>query len=330
MSTEIKCSVAIATYNGGQHIGAQLESIFSQSTKPHEIVISDDGSTDDTLDIAESLLRKSEIDYKIVKNKYDRGYTTNFSTALEATTGELVFICDQDDIWLPKKIEVVKSIFSAKEVEMVVHDARIFWDRTTQDGPLISEVLLSHGISPKDNIYGCMMAVRRSILDIALPMNTNALGHDTLLSLLATSRGSRLYCDQTLIRYRRHDHNASKKLLSELEKTGKTGKTGKTAIAFKRLFDYEWLEKRRSELSVFHAMLMRSRRDGATPIPLSALHKLENDLRALNLRYDSIFHSGFPSVLCRLPSYLKSGITAKAWAKDVLASTFKLHHQFLK
>ena len=96
-------SVCIATYNGGKYIRQQIESILPQLDATDEIIISDDGSTDDTLLQIEAL---SSSLVRVYKHTNRLGYTRNFERALTYAKGDVIFLCDQDDIWLPNKVEM--------------------------------------------------------------------------------------------------------------------------------------------------------------------------------------------------------------------------------
>lgn len=97
-------SIALCTYNGAAHIGAQLESLASQSTLPSEVVVSDDASDDETLAIVESFARRVPFTVHIHRNGTTHGYTRNFEMAIGRCSGELIFMCDQDDVWHREKL----------------------------------------------------------------------------------------------------------------------------------------------------------------------------------------------------------------------------------
>ena len=103
-------SVVMCTYNGAKHIREQLDSIISQTYPLHEIIIQDDCSTDDTVDIIREYAQKNPV-IKLYVNEHNLGYNNNFKDAVMKTTGNYVAISDQDDIWFPEKIEKqVKAI----------------------------------------------------------------------------------------------------------------------------------------------------------------------------------------------------------------------------
>lgn len=128
MYKEKKISVAIAAYNGEKYIQKQIESICDQTTVPDEIVVSDDGSKDSTINIVKSLAEKykGSIDIKLLMNNPRHGYCGNFEWAITHTMGDYVFISDQDDLWYPNKIETIMRVFELHpEAECVFHEAEL-------------------------------------------------------------------------------------------------------------------------------------------------------------------------------------------------------------
>ena len=107
-------SLVMAVYNGSRYILEQLISIYTQTKKIDEVIIIDDCSTDDTITIIESYIRNNEIKHwKVIKNKSNKGWKRSFQDGLCMSTGEFVFLCDQDDIWEPNKIEEMHRIIEA-------------------------------------------------------------------------------------------------------------------------------------------------------------------------------------------------------------------------
>lgn len=98
-------SVAVCTYNGEKYIEEQLNSIIQQSIKPNQIVISDDNSSDNTVEIAKEILEKSGINYIINVNKPNLGITENFDKAFSLCTGDIIFPSDQDNVWFENYIQ---------------------------------------------------------------------------------------------------------------------------------------------------------------------------------------------------------------------------------
>ena len=113
-------SVCIATYNGAPYITEQLASICAQLSDNDEIIISDDGSTDSTLDVVRAF---GDPRIRIVRNQSQRCYTANFENALRHAQGDYIFICDQDDVWLPNKVETIVHYLCDEGYSIVAHDA---------------------------------------------------------------------------------------------------------------------------------------------------------------------------------------------------------------
>ena len=110
----MKISVAIATYNGAKYLAEQLESICNQSVTPDEVVISDDGSTDATCRIAEEFSAKYDgISFNISVNPAPGGSDRNFERAISLASGDVIYLADQDDVWLSDRLEIMQSILSA-------------------------------------------------------------------------------------------------------------------------------------------------------------------------------------------------------------------------
>ena len=98
-------SVALCTYNGAKYLGEQLESILNQTRSVNEIVICDDRSTDATADIVKAFQDKAPFPIYFYRNDSQLGSTKNFEKCLQLCQGDIIFLCDQDDSWMPEKVE---------------------------------------------------------------------------------------------------------------------------------------------------------------------------------------------------------------------------------
>ena len=101
----MKISIALCTYNGEKFIAEQLQSLFDQTVKADEIVVSDDGSKDKTLEIINEFKNKNDIPIRILEHKENFGVFKNFEYCIKQCNGDIVFTCDQDDYWMPTKLE---------------------------------------------------------------------------------------------------------------------------------------------------------------------------------------------------------------------------------
>lgn len=123
----MKLSVALCTYNGANYIREQLESILSQIIPVDEIVICDDGSTDDTIEIIEKVLKNTKIKIIFQQNDKNIGLINNFAKAVSLCTGDIIFLSDQDDVWLPQKTQCITSHFKHNPgIDLISTDAYLF------------------------------------------------------------------------------------------------------------------------------------------------------------------------------------------------------------
>lgn len=206
-------SVCMATFNGGKFIREQLESILSQLPPDAEIIIADDGSTDDTLLVVDSL---NESRIRVLPAERHLGVIYNFERALRASKGEIVFLADQDDVWLPGKVEM--CLAALNEADLVMHDAFLlglsdaFESAWGRNGKLSDIRTYRSGVVAnwwKNSFTGCCMAFRRKVLDKALPFPKNLPMHDQWLGVVAEKNFKVKFIDEPLVEYRQHSSNAT-------------------------------------------------------------------------------------------------------------------------
>ena len=206
-------SVCMATYNGGKFIREQLESILSQLPTDAEVIVADDGSTDDTLAIVKSF---GDARIRVLPVEKHLGVIYNYERALQASKGNFIFLADQDDIWLPGKVETVLA--ALKDADLVIHDAWMLRPSKSSESPWVRAGRLSE-IRPyrsgvvanwwKNRHTGNCMAFRRFVLDRALPFPRNLPMHDQWLGLVAEKFFRVSYVTEPLIEYRQHTGNAT-------------------------------------------------------------------------------------------------------------------------
>jgi len=204
----MKVSVCLASFNGEKYIEMQIESILSQISFDSEVIISDDGSIDSTVDI---IKRFDESRIKLISGPKN-GLINNFENTLKYATNDIIFLCDQDDIWLPDKVnEACKALLNN---DLVVSDATV----VNKDLALIKKSLLGDVGDSNRNVIkniirnpftGCCMAFNRKILNYALPFPKNIAMHDWWIGLIASGLGRVKFLEQPLILYRRHESNIS-------------------------------------------------------------------------------------------------------------------------
>lgn len=206
-------SVCIATHNGEKYIKQQLDSILYQLGDDDEVIISDDGSTDNTISVIESLhdSRIVILNYKQpYVSKYPHEYVCrNFENALKRAKGDYIFLSDQDDVWMPNKVEVCLS--DLEQYDCVLHD----FMHIDEYGTVIKPLHYDGSFCPHNYFlrngkhFGCAMAMRRKVLDYSLPFPKHLLLHDYWIGILSEILGSFYLERKPLIKYRMHNQNTS-------------------------------------------------------------------------------------------------------------------------
>ena len=132
-------SIVISSYNGSSHIIEQLDSIRNQTRTPDEVLICDDCSTDSTPEIVNKYIKIHSLNnWRIVINQENKGWQRNFIDGIEKSTGDLIFTCDQDDIWRNDKLEIMENIMlKHPEINLLASNYLEFYeDWHTKTGPL--------------------------------------------------------------------------------------------------------------------------------------------------------------------------------------------------
>ena len=215
-------SVAMATYIGELYIRQQLESIFNQTIKIDELVICDDCSTDDTLSIVKDVAKKYNAfdKCKIIVNARNVGYIANFKKAIAAAHGDYIFLCDQDDVWRPDKVEKMTKTIQETGAMLLASNFCLI-DKNgnelkDQDKLQLKKRLMRyHGICMwnfsdlvfDNKIPGCTYCFCKEAKEAFLNDYVDYIPHDYQLILLSALIGTVYYTDDCLIEYRIHDTN---------------------------------------------------------------------------------------------------------------------------
>jgi len=215
------CSIALCTYNGENHLHAQWQSILDQRQQPDEVIICDDQSTDGTLALLHQFAADAPFTVRVLENKQRLGYNKNFEQVMRHCTGDLIFICDQDDYWFPEKMSTMSSYMTAQPcAQLAFCDAWVtdeqlqgrqnrFWewirfDNRTQERWRAGE---SMDIMLDGNrVMGCATVIRRSFLSMLLPIPDPIPGYiyDGWLGLVSAACSAIHFIDQPLQLYRTH------------------------------------------------------------------------------------------------------------------------------
>lgn len=215
----MRISIAMATYNGERFIHEQLDSFARQSRLPDELVVSDDGSSDRTLDIVESFARSAPFSVRIYQNKINLGYALNFDRAIQECTGDMIFLSDQDDYWFPEKLARIEKEFAAyPQAMLIMSDAELVHGDGTPTGLTKLNQTLALGLDDAAFTTGCCMAFRKSFVALALPVPSSQFVHDTWLNKVGLTIQVKRIVPLVLQNYRRHDNNTSAWIASRTSK----------------------------------------------------------------------------------------------------------------
>jgi glycosyltransferase involved in cell wall biosynthesis len=211
----MQISVAMCTYNGETYLQRQLESIATQVLLPDELVICDDGSTDATAEIIRAFAASSPFPVRLIRNDHNLGSTKNFEKAIGLCRGELIALCDQDDVWLPEKLGKLSAVLADDpSVGGVFSNAHIINDLAHRRGALLWDEV---GFFPKalkgtvecgtllrhDVVTGATLMVRANLRSLFIPISPIWI-HDGWIAWMLVLYSRLAYVAQPLIEYRIH------------------------------------------------------------------------------------------------------------------------------
>lgn len=216
----MKISVALAAYKGEQYISEQIDSILSQLGEDDELIISDDYPEGKTRDI---ILGYQSEDKRV---KYiegeGKGVVRNFENALKACTGDVIFLADQDDVWMHDKVECVMKEIS-KGADLVLHDASVTDAALNITEPSYFNIHGSNasfiGNAVRNSFVGCCMAFTNQVLQESLPFPEALPMHDWWIALVAMKKKRNVVLlSKPLIKWRRHSATVTGGKTSLMEK----------------------------------------------------------------------------------------------------------------
>lgn len=202
-------SVAMAAYNGEEYIEEQIQSILAQLKINDELVISLDFSTDHTEEIVRRLAKQD--DRIVFVHGPSQGVLKNFENAINLANKEIIFLADQDDYWLPGKVDRVLQEFEDLKVQVVMHDASIVNEVLEVEIPSFFEHRgVKTGVKEniiKNSYMGCCMAFRQKLKDDILPFPKKIPMHDQWIGLVGELMGKSVLISEVYLLYRRHENN---------------------------------------------------------------------------------------------------------------------------
>jgi glycosyltransferase involved in cell wall biosynthesis len=221
MTARPTISVALASYNGARYLAAQLDSLASQTRPPDELVICDDASTDATMDIAAAFAARVPFPVRIERNPAQLGYRVNFMKAASLCRSDIIAFCDQDDVWLPHKLQACRDAYTDPDILMVYHNATVVTEGLAPIGTLSRQQGAPQAVNPPRSIepwhfgLGFTQTFRRELLTFAAhwPHSVDFYNasrreaHDQWFFFLASSLGTIRYIAEPLVQYRQHGSN---------------------------------------------------------------------------------------------------------------------------
>lgn len=211
----MKKSVVMAIYNGEKYIQEQLISIKNQSVCPDEVLIFDDGSTDKTIEIVNSFIENNQLQgWKLIINEKNKGWKRNFIEGIKASSGDIVFLSDQDDIWHPDKIKVMSDyLLNNGNCNLLMCSYKRFYN---EESPTIDEIpqknFFKRDHSAKGSIIshpGCSYCLRKEFFDSFSEAWTDGVPHDLLIHIAGWANDSAYICTDVLHYFRRHVESAT-------------------------------------------------------------------------------------------------------------------------
>jgi glycosyltransferase involved in cell wall biosynthesis len=289
MNTNPAVSVVLATYNGEKYLKEQIDSILRQTYTSIELVITDDCSTDSTRKILQEYADKYE-NVRVYFNERNLGFIQNFEKTVKYAQGEYIAFADQDDVWLPEKIQCLVDGIGDN---MLVYSDSAYID--ADGNPMSKKISDYRNLICGKNLYALdsesgiwvaahAMMFRRELLDSALPFSVY-ISHDTWLTYIAMLKGTIAVVPKVLVLYRQHGNNmvgglSCHKIMKKKSSGAKVNmiqqNTGKIDALLSHVTDTE---------PEFRDFLIRMRTYTASPVFINRLKRMALRLKYLNRIY---------------------------------------------
>lgn len=308
-------SIAMTTYNGARFLGDQLATFVAQTRQPDELVVCDDQSSDQTIDILNDFAKSAPFAVRVQQNPARLGYVRNFRRAASLCTGDLIAFSDQDDWWHVEKLARLEPLFADPGVQMAYHNARIvdeqrvgndlLWRREVEEGHLNVDPL-----PPWHHSYGMAQIFRASLRrfdhlwdraknDVTDPVDI--MSHDQWYIFLALVCGKVRFLDEPLTDYRQHGGNS----------VGATpGGRGLGSRLLQRLEHYGRQDERRAEAARARADVLRAmaEEDAAVRARASGVARdYEQFAEKLDRRFRSYARGSLPARMVQFIDAVRRG-----------------------
>ena len=223
----LSISVALCTHNGAPFVAQQVRSILEQTVPPDQLILSDDASADETVETVRAEVDRyleenpGSLEFVVLQNPEPLGVMRNFEQAVRACTGDLIALCDQDDVWMPRRLESVAREFASRPELTLLHgDARLVDSGGIPIGHSLFEAIEftpaeqrevreghAYDVLLRRNVVtGATTVFRKGLLNHAIPFFEPWV-HDEWLAILASIVGRVDFLPTALVDYRQHDAN---------------------------------------------------------------------------------------------------------------------------
>jgi glycosyltransferase involved in cell wall biosynthesis len=209
-------SVCMATYQGERYVERQLRSILEQLGATDEVIVVDDCSTDRTVELIENL---NDPRIVIHRNPANRREVYSFGRAIEIASGGIVFLADQDDVWLPGRVQLMIARLRESGAALITSNFEwmdacerpldVAFDGVSSAASACHFRNIADIFIGKTNYFGCAMAFRRELIPVITPIPPYVESHDLWIALAANQLGSNLHIDDKTLRKRRHGNNTT-------------------------------------------------------------------------------------------------------------------------
>jgi glycosyltransferase involved in cell wall biosynthesis len=211
-----KIGIVLATYNGEKYLAQMLDSLVAQTRPADFIVAVDDGSKDNTPAILKSYQDRLPLQVTILEK--NSGHRAAFSKALELaqpqlSSNDLIALADQDDVWLPQKLEILEKEIQDKslvfgDAQVVDANGKIIAESWRSYSKIEKKISIEQQIAGINNVTGCLSLFSASLLDAILPIPEGVTVHDRWIAMLADKHNGVAAIDTPVVQYRIHGNNA--------------------------------------------------------------------------------------------------------------------------
>lgn len=219
----MKTTVVVTTYNGSKFLVEQMDSILAQTKQPDEVILSDDGSSDNTVDLVNKFIEDNSLEslWRIQINEHNKGYAKNFIDTSLIAKNEVVFFCDQDDIWVKNRLQVMLDVMeNNNDINLLCSNLEPFYyeeDTRKWDNKILKEMINDGSLERHsldfENFHlkrsGCTMCIRKSYMESIAPYWIDGWPHDDFVWKMAVASNSCAILQYNSVMRRMHSNNTS-------------------------------------------------------------------------------------------------------------------------